>query len=240
MPEVAVPRRLHHRRDRRAGARRSRGLRGGRRLDSACSGRMRVGCPRWPRNSGWPTDRVGARRRRICAIRGRGGRGGVGRGHDASGRSTCCSTWSVATRAGRALVDVEPAVLEDMLGQHVWSTFHVARAVAPGMVERGWGRIVAVATVATTTPGPRQGPYLAAKSAQETLLRVLAREVAGTRRDRQPGRGEGHRHRRRPRSRAVTEDGWLDDPCRDRGHDALAVLGRGQPVNGARIPLDGA
>lgn len=79
-----------------------------------------------------------------------------------------------------ALVDVDPAVLDDMLGQHVWSTFHVARAVVPAMTERGFGRIVAVTASSTAAPGPRMGPYVAAKAAQEALLRGLAREVAGS------------------------------------------------------------
>jgi 2-hydroxycyclohexanecarboxyl-CoA dehydrogenase len=80
---------------------------------------------------------------------------------------------------GTALTDLDPEVLDDMLGRHVWSTFHVARAVVPGMVERGWGRIIAVTSSTVGTPGPRIAPYAAAKTAQEAMLRVLAREVAG-------------------------------------------------------------
>jgi NAD(P)-dependent dehydrogenase (short-subunit alcohol dehydrogenase family) len=69
--------------------------------------------------------------------------------------------------------------LRSMLDQHVWSTLNVARAVVPGMVERGWGRVVAVtASTAVTTP-PSLGAYSIAKAAEETLLRTLAREVAG-------------------------------------------------------------
>lgn len=81
---------------------------------------------------------------------------------------------------GVSLVDVDGAVLEDMLAQHVWSTFHVTRAVAPGMVGRGSGRIVAVTTTATTAPPPRMASYIAAKAAQEALLRSLARDVANS------------------------------------------------------------
>jgi len=81
---------------------------------------------------------------------------------------------------GVTLTDVEPKVLEEMLGQHVWSTFHALRAVVPGMVERGHGRIVAVTPLLTDTPAAKQGPYVAAKSAEEALLRTAAREVAGT------------------------------------------------------------
>lgn len=80
---------------------------------------------------------------------------------------------------GTSLVDVEPAVLDDMLGQHVWSTFHVARALVPAMVERGFGRIVAVASTTAAAPTAGVASYVAAKAAQEALLRSLARDVAG-------------------------------------------------------------
>jgi NAD(P)-dependent dehydrogenase (short-subunit alcohol dehydrogenase family) len=70
--------------------------------------------------------------------------------------------------------------LRSMLGQHLWSTLHVTRAVVPGMAERGWGRIIAVTATATATTPPSLGAYTAAKSAQETLLRTLAREVSGS------------------------------------------------------------
>ena len=80
---------------------------------------------------------------------------------------------------GTALTDLQPSVLDEMLGQHVWSTFHVARAIVPAMQARGFGRIVAVTSSYAAAPGPRMAAYVAAKAAQETILRVLAREVAG-------------------------------------------------------------
>ena len=68
--------------------------------------------------------------------------------------------------------------LDAMLGQHLWSTLHVARAVVPGMVERGWGRVVAVSASTTSTTPPNLAAYSVAKAAEETFLRTLAREVA--------------------------------------------------------------
>ena len=81
---------------------------------------------------------------------------------------------------GAFLTDVAPSVLDDMLGQHVTSTFHAVRAVVPGMVERGRGRIVAITTALTVTPAATQGTYVAAKAAQEALVRTIARQVAGS------------------------------------------------------------
>lgn len=82
---------------------------------------------------------------------------------------------------GTAVVDIDPAELRDMLDRHLWTTLYVAQAVVPGMVERGWGRIVAVSSPFATTPGPRGASYAVAKAAEETLIRSLAREIAGTR-----------------------------------------------------------
>jgi NAD(P)-dependent dehydrogenase (short-subunit alcohol dehydrogenase family) len=52
------------------------------------------------------------------------------------------------------------------------------QAAAPGMVERGFGRIVAVTSTTAANPGPRAAAYAAAKSAEEALVRTLAREIA--------------------------------------------------------------
>ena len=67
-----------------------------------------------------------------------------------------------------------------MLDQHLWSTFHVARAVLPGMLERGWGRIVAVTVPFVANPAPKGAAYAVSKAADKTLIRTIAREVADT------------------------------------------------------------
>jgi NAD(P)-dependent dehydrogenase (short-subunit alcohol dehydrogenase family) len=81
---------------------------------------------------------------------------------------------------GTPLVDVDPDELRTMLDQHVWSTFHVAQRVLPGMLTRGWGRMVAVSTPIAATPNAKGAAYAAAKAAQDTFVRALAREVATT------------------------------------------------------------
>jgi NAD(P)-dependent dehydrogenase (short-subunit alcohol dehydrogenase family) len=81
---------------------------------------------------------------------------------------------------GTAIVDLDPDELESMLGQHVRTTLHVVRAVLPGMVERGWGRIIAVTTPVAATPAAKMAGYAVAKAAEETLIRAVAKEVAGT------------------------------------------------------------
>jgi NAD(P)-dependent dehydrogenase (short-subunit alcohol dehydrogenase family) len=81
---------------------------------------------------------------------------------------------------GAPVTELDPDQLRFMLDRHLWTTLHVARAVVPGMVERGWGRIVAVSSSTTVSTPARAGIYATSKAAQETLLRVLAKEVAST------------------------------------------------------------
>lgn len=82
--------------------------------------------------------------------------------------------------AGSPVVDIDPAHLQRMLDQHLWTTFNVAQATVPGMVERGWGRVIAVSTPTASEPTPKSAPYVVGKAAGETLLRTLARETANT------------------------------------------------------------
>lgn len=59
-------------------------------------------------------------------------------------------------------------------------TFLCTREFLPGMVERGWGRIVNVASVAGLDGGKYIAHYSAAKHAVIGLTRSVALEVAGT------------------------------------------------------------
>jgi len=81
---------------------------------------------------------------------------------------------------GTPAVELDPADVATSFDQHVFSTLHMVRAVVPGMVERGWGRVLAISQPLATEPGPRGGGYLMAKAAQEVMLRSLARDLAGS------------------------------------------------------------
>ena len=81
---------------------------------------------------------------------------------------------------GTPLAELDPADVGTMLEQHLWTTFHVVRAVVPGMVERGWGRVMAVSAPVAAEPTANSAPYAIGKSAEEALLRTLARETANT------------------------------------------------------------
>ena len=58
--------------------------------------------------------------------------------------------------------------------------FHVTRAVVPGMVERGWGRIVSMASMAGKDGNPNLSAYSASKAAVIGLTKSLGKELAKT------------------------------------------------------------
>jgi NAD(P)-dependent dehydrogenase (short-subunit alcohol dehydrogenase family) len=140
---------------------------------------------------------------------------------------------------GAPITELNPDELQFMLDQHLWSTLHVARAVVPGMVERGWGRILGVTSFTTVSTPARAAIYATTKSAQETLLRVLAKEVAATgvtvnmvavraidvqhARERDPS----------PKNASWTTPEEVVATFRFLCSDEAAA------INGARIPLDG-
>ncbi len=81
---------------------------------------------------------------------------------------------------GSPLVSTDAEVVRDMLEQHVWTTFHLVRAVVPRMIAGGWGRVVAVSPTTVGSPGTNGAAYTAAKAAQDALLVSLARELKET------------------------------------------------------------
>jgi 3-oxoacyl-[acyl-carrier protein] reductase len=63
---------------------------------------------------------------------------------------------------------------------NVTGTFNMCRAVVPGMVERGWGRIVNVASMAGKDGNPNLSAYSATKAAVIALTKSLGKELATT------------------------------------------------------------
>ncbi|GGK28919.1 SDR family NAD(P)-dependent oxidoreductase [Salinarimonas ramus] len=69
-------------------------------------------------------------------------------------------------------------LLERMLDMNYRSVIYAARAVLPAMIERGFGRIVTVASTASLRGYPYVTSYVAAKHATLGLVRALALETA--------------------------------------------------------------
>ncbi|WP_135449124.1 3-hydroxybutyrate dehydrogenase [Tabrizicola caldifontis] len=59
------------------------------------------------------------------------------------------------------------------------SAFHATAAALPGMKERGWGRIVNIASAHGLTASPFKSAYVAAKHGVVGLTKTVALEVAG-------------------------------------------------------------
>jgi NAD(P)-dependent dehydrogenase (short-subunit alcohol dehydrogenase family) len=66
------------------------------------------------------------------------------------------------------------------LGVNATGAFLCTRAAMPGMLERGRGRIVTVASTAGVTGAKYTAAYTASKHAAVGLMRAVAAEVAGT------------------------------------------------------------
>lgn len=109
------------------------------------------------------------------------------------------------------------------------AAFWLCRAVAPRMAERGWGRIVNVASAAAERGAPNTAAYAASKAGLLGLTRALAAELG-------------------PRGVAVNAvcPGWLDPP-HPRAADAPDVASlvaylcsdEGSALSGGALVLDG-
>jgi NAD(P)-dependent dehydrogenase (short-subunit alcohol dehydrogenase family) len=65
-----------------------------------------------------------------------------------------------------------------MIAINLTAVFEVTRALVPGMVGRGWGRVVNIASTAGLTGYPYVSAYVAAKHGVVGLTRALALETA--------------------------------------------------------------
>ncbi|WP_281260852.1 SDR family NAD(P)-dependent oxidoreductase [Paractinoplanes atraurantiacus] len=63
---------------------------------------------------------------------------------------------------------------------NVMGTFNTCQAFVPGMIERGWGRIVNLASIAGKDGNPYMSPYSASKAAVIALTKSLGKELATT------------------------------------------------------------
>jgi 3-oxoacyl-[acyl-carrier protein] reductase len=80
----------------------------------------------------------------------------------------------------RDFLDRDDGSWERDLAMSLGSAAHVTRAVLPGMVERGWGRVVMVSSVTGPLVVTRgSSGYAAAKAGMDGLMRALAIEVTG-------------------------------------------------------------
>jgi len=82
---------------------------------------------------------------------------------------------SYERRADWKSVSVEDADLQ--MAVNFRSSLLLCQALASGMTERGWGRIIALGSIQEVRPNPALMVYAAAKAAQANMMMNLAREL---------------------------------------------------------------
>jgi short-subunit dehydrogenase len=78
------------------------------------------------------------------------------------------------------LTDVEPALVGDLLQIDLAVPMRLTAALVPGMIERGCGHVVNVASIAGYIGVPHEAAYSAAKSGLVTFSSAARVELAGT------------------------------------------------------------
>ena len=78
---------------------------------------------------------------------------------------------------GKALTEASVEDMDFMLGQHVWTTFHLFQSFTPHLIKSGWGRVIVVSASTVPNPPGNAGTYTAAKAAQENLVLTLSAEL---------------------------------------------------------------
>jgi 2-dehydro-3-deoxy-L-rhamnonate dehydrogenase (NAD+) len=77
-------------------------------------------------------------------------------------------------------VDVPDDEWERVLAINASGSFYASRSVIPGMVERGYGRIVLLASIAGKEGNPMAAAYSASKAAVIALTKAIGKDLAGT------------------------------------------------------------
>ena len=76
--------------------------------------------------------------------------------------------------------ETSPARLLEMIDVNISALTDLTRAAIPGMLARGRGRIMQVASVASWVPGPLMAVYYASKAYVLSLSEALSEELEGT------------------------------------------------------------
>jgi 3-oxoacyl-[acyl-carrier protein] reductase len=77
-------------------------------------------------------------------------------------------------------VDVSDEEWQRVFAINANGSFYMCRAVLPGMIERGYGRIVLVASIAGKEGNPMAAAYSASKAAVIAMTKAIGKDVAGT------------------------------------------------------------
>ncbi len=74
------------------------------------------------------------------------------------------------------IAQMTPEAWDHELRVNLSGMFHTVRAIVPAMAERGWGRVINIASVAAMQPGLGQPAYTASKAGVVAFTRSVAQE----------------------------------------------------------------
>ena len=75
--------------------------------------------------------------------------------------------------------EVTPESWNQQLALHLGAPFFLTQAVAPGMAQRGWGRVINIASLQSTRAFANSAPYGAGKGGVVQLTRAIAQAWSG-------------------------------------------------------------
>ncbi len=78
----------------------------------------------------------------------------------------------------KSFLKMTRSLWDEVLGVNLTGPFNVTRAVLPGMVEAGWGRVINMASIVGQTGNFGQANYAVTKGGLISFTMTLAREVA--------------------------------------------------------------
>ena len=78
---------------------------------------------------------------------------------------------------GKTLVEASSEDFDFLIGQHIWTTFHLFQSFTPQLAKNGWGRVMIVSASTVEDPPGKTGTYTAVKAAQENMILTLSAEL---------------------------------------------------------------
>ena len=84
------------------------------------------------------------------------------------------------TGGNAKLWEIDPATWRQVMQVNLNAPYVICRALVPGMIARGYGRIVNVASIAGKEGNPNASHYSSSKAGLIALTKSLGKELAGT------------------------------------------------------------
>jgi gluconate 5-dehydrogenase len=87
---------------------------------------------------------------------------------------------NVGERDRRPFAEIEPEDFARLVDVDLSAAHALVKLVVPGMIQRGWGRVILVSSIAGQLAVPGASSYIAAKGGLMALARALAAELGPT------------------------------------------------------------